>query len=181
VNEDAVLLLLGFSGVAATFAGFSAAVTVFGRRHRGEWHPEDRFRLRVMLANSLAACFFSFLPLVIAQSRLPLSAGLVIDSTLLGVFCIIVTIAASLARRKVNRQRPGASPTWFYVLFLVAESTTILSQILNVVGVPFGHVLVAFVGGLFTLLALAGSQFAFLVLKPLAETESSQTPWEPTP
>jgi hypothetical protein len=168
VSETIVLLLLGFAGVTATFAGFSAAVAVFGHHAQGEWNPVERFRLTVMLATALAACFFSFLPLVIAQAHLSETRTWTIDSALLGVFCVILMAVIPAARKRVNRALPGASPTWFYVLFVVAFSLTTLVQASNVAGVPFGHEPLPYLSGLFVLWMMAASEFAFLVLVPLS-------------
>src|SRR5882762_1337807 len=64
MDERTVLVLLGIASVAATFAGFSGVVAVFGRRAHGEWFLEDRFRLTNMLVTSLGAGLYAFIPLI---------------------------------------------------------------------------------------------------------------------
>src|SRR5258705_3450228 len=87
MDERTVLILLGFAGVAATFAGFSGVVAVFGRRAHGEWFLEDRFRLTNMLATSLGAGLYAFLPLIEAELHPHRASLWTVFSLLLFVYC----------------------------------------------------------------------------------------------
>jgi drug/metabolite transporter (DMT)-like permease len=62
--------------IAVTFAGFAGVVVVFRRESVHEWSPIDKFRLRLLLANSI-------LPLGLCVTAILL---LTIEPTLTGVW-----------------------------------------------------------------------------------------------
>jgi len=60
-------VLMAIAQVAATFAGFTGIVVVFGRRGQGAWH---RFVIKFILLASLGVLFFSFVPDVVAAAHI---------------------------------------------------------------------------------------------------------------
>jgi len=168
MNEHIVLVLLGIAGVAATFAGFSGVVAALDRRARGDWFPEERFRLINMVAISLGTCLFTFLPLVEELLGLSESALWVAASILMGAFCATYVLCAIPLRRRVGRSRPGSLPLWATVVFVLCLCSAAALQVLNVTAILVERRAGLYVAGLLLLLVAAGLQFAFLVLEPLS-------------
>lgn len=63
-------LLLTFAEIAATVAGFTGIVGVFGRQYSESDPRVDATRLRGMVENALLAVAFALIPLVMAQAGL---------------------------------------------------------------------------------------------------------------
>ena len=51
--------------IAVTLAGFAGVVVVFRRESVHEWSPIDKFRLRVLLINSILSVTFSMIGLLL--------------------------------------------------------------------------------------------------------------------
>ena len=98
MQEHSVLTLLGISGVAATFAGFSGVVAAFDRRAHGNWHPEERFRLINMVVIALSTCLLALTPLTEESLGLSESALWMTASILMGAFCVVYV---SVSMRKL--------------------------------------------------------------------------------
>jgi hypothetical protein len=167
MSEHALLTLLGISGVAATFAGFSGVVAAFERRARGDWRPEEHFRLINMVVLSLGTCLFAFVPLVGELLRLSESALWLTASLLAGASCAAYVLCAIPRRRRLGRSRPGVLPLWATVVFVLCLSAAAALQFLNAAAGPAGRGGGLYVAGLLLLLVAAGFQFAFLILAPL--------------
>jgi hypothetical protein len=168
MSEHTVLTLLGISGVSATFAGFSGVVAAFERRARGDWRPEEHFRLINMVALSLVTCLFAFVPLVEELFRISESALWGTASLLMGGFCAAYVLCAIPRRLRLRRSRPGVLPLWATVVFVLCLSSAAGLQILNAAAKPVGCEGALYVAGLLLLLVAAGFQFAFLILAPLS-------------
>jgi hypothetical protein len=63
-------------------AGFTSVIVVFSRRD-GEFHPADRFRIRVALVTSLGAAFLALVPVGLELTGLSPSAVWRVSSLLL--------------------------------------------------------------------------------------------------
>jgi hypothetical protein len=174
MHDHTVLILLGTAGVAATFAGFSGVVAVFGRRAQGEWFPEERFRLTNMLVISLGACLFAFVPLIEELFHSAERTLWTTASTLLGAFCVAYFLYALPQRWRLSRSRPGLLPVWASAMFILCLCFAMVLQALNAVAALFERGAGAYVAGLLLLLIAAGLQFAFLVLTPLGPAESGE-------
>jgi hypothetical protein len=164
MNEHTLLALLGIASVATTFAGFSGVVAVFGGRALGNWAPVERTRMTNLVIMSLSVCFFSFVP--IALDLLGVSDGTIWVCSSLGltffsgsyfVFSVLNTQALLHIRRSV------VSP-WVRIAFMVLLPAITVLQISNVLGFGFKPGPGPLVTGLLLILALAGIQFAHLVL-----------------
>jgi hypothetical protein len=171
MSEHALLALLGIASVAATFAGFSGVVAVFGGRALGDWAPVERTRMTNLLIMSLSVCLFSFVP--IAMDLLGASNGTIWVCSSLGltffsgsylVFSVINTQHLLHIRKSVVSQRVR-------IAFLVLLPATTVLQILNVLGFGFKPGPGPLATGLLLILVLAGIQFAYLVLIPVMKRE----------
>jgi hypothetical protein len=174
MNEHIVPVLLGIAGVAATFAGFSGVVAALDRRARGDWFPEERFRLMNMVVISLGTCLFTFVPLAEELFGLSKSTLWVTASILMGAFCAVYVLYAIPLRRRVGRSRPGSLPLWSTVVFVLCLCSAAALQALNATAILVERGAGLYVAGLLLLLVAAGIQFAFLVLAPLSPKNTKE-------
>ena len=167
MDETTVLILLGFAGVAATFAGFSGVVAVFGRRAHGEWFLEDRFRLTNMLVTSLGACLFAFVPLLGVLLHLHGPRNWTVSSLLLCAYCVAYIVKSYPHWQHLLRLHPGALSPRISVVVSGSFYSAALIQLMNAGSILFHREPGPYVLGLLLLLIIAGIQFALLVLRPL--------------
>jgi hypothetical protein len=167
MDERTVLILLGISGVAATFAGFSGVVAVFGRRAHGEWYLEDRFRLTNMLVTSLGACLFGFVPTVGVLLHLHERDLWAVSSLLMGGYCVTFFVNTLPILRHLTREHPGVLSLRASAVVFLSSGLAALLQLLNAVSILFHREPGPYVLGLLLLLIIAGLQFALLILRPL--------------
>jgi len=168
MDERTVLILLGIAGVAATFAGFSGVVAVFGRRAHGEWFLEDRFRLTNMLVTSLGACLFAFVPLSGVLLHLHGPGLWAVASILMCAYCVTYIVYLLPRWQHLLREHPGVLSLRASAVVLLSSSLAALLQLLNAASILFHREPGPYVLGLLLLLIIAGLQFALLVLRPLA-------------
>ena len=178
MDERTVLILLGIAGVAATFAGFSGVVAVFGRRAHGEWFLEDRFRLTNMLVTSLGVCLFAFLPTVGVLLHLHGPDLWAVASLLMCAYCVAYIGNLIPNWRHLILKHPGVLSPRASVVVWGASMLAALLQLLNAVSILFHREPGPYVLGLLLLLIIASLQFALLVLRPLTahhRTHSDET------
>jgi len=167
MDERTILILLGMAGVAATFAGFSGVVAVFGRRAHGEWFLEDRFRLTNMLVTSLGACLFAFLPTVGVLLHLHGPDLWAVASLLMGGYCVAYIVNLIPNWQHLILKHPGVLSARASVVIWASSVLAALLQLLNAIPILFHREPGPYVLGLLLLLIIAGLQFALLVLRPL--------------
>ena len=167
MDEQTVLILLGISGVSATFAGFSGVVAVFGRRAHGEWFLEDRFRLTNMLVTSLGACLFGFIPTVGVLLNIHDRDLWAISSLLMGGYCVAYILKLVPNWQHLLLKHPGVLSVRASTVVFLSSVLAALLQLLNVVSILFHREPGPYVLGLLLLLIIAGLQFALLILRPL--------------
>jgi len=167
LSEIAILTLSGIGAIAASFAGFSGVVVVFGERSHGDWLSKDRFRLVIMLAMSLSCCFFSFTPMVLNLFQVPPRQVWVYSSSLLGVSFFSFYMYVLPQSLRLMRYRMNNIDDVFSIVIIFVVSTAITMQALNATGLWFEIGPGAFVIGLLSLLFVSGIEFARLVLSPI--------------
>ena len=119
--------------IAVALAGFAGVVVVFRRESIHEWSPIDKFRLRLLLSNSilpLGLCVIALLlltvqPTLIGVWRWCSSVGFVVFLA----FGITVNISS---RRLHLRQLQDAPANFIFYLFAVLGWGAILLQLCNV-------------------------------------------------
>jgi len=178
VDERTVLILVSIATVAATFAGFSGVVAVFGRRAHGEWFLEDRFRLSNMLVASLGACLFAFVPILGLLLHLDEPWIWAIASILMCVYCVVHIMHLWPNWQHLLRAHPGVLSTKASVVVSGSLYLSTLLQILNAASILFHREAGPYVVGLVLLLVIAGLQFSLLVLRPLAAHRTHPHPAE---
>ena len=167
MDERTVLVLLGIASVAATFAGFSGVVAVFGRRAHGEWFLEDRFRLTNMLVTSLGAGLYAFIPLIEVDLHLHGPSLWTVSSLLLFVYCAAFMVSTLPHWWHLISKHPGVlSVPASYIVYL-SSGLAALVQLLNAASILFHREPGPYIVGLVFLLVIAGLQFALMVLRPL--------------
>ncbi len=150
--------------IAVTLAGFAGVVVVFRRESVHDWSPVDKFRLRLLLINSilpLALCVIGFLLLTIRPVPTEIwrwcsGIALVIS------FPFAITTAKSfrcLDSQQWQRERAG-SP--FYLFAILGIGATIL-QLSNV---AVFNAFWPFFTGITVHLLAAMTQFARIILLP---------------
>lgn len=162
-----LLTLLGIASVAATFAGFSGVVAVFGGRALRDWGPIERTRMTNLLIMSLSVCFYSFVP--IALDLLGVSDGTiwVCSSVGLTFFSGSYFVFSFLNTQELLHNRKSMVSLWVRIAFMVLLPAITVLQIWNALGFGFKPGPGPLATGLLLILALAGIQFAYLVLIPV--------------
>lgn len=167
MDERTVLVLLGIASVAATFAGFSGVVAVFGRRAHGEWFLEDRFRLTNMLVTSLGAGLYAFIPLIEAYLHLHGPTLWTIASLAMFVYCAAFIVTTLPHWLHLITKHPGVLSVPASFIVYLSSTLAALIQLLNAASILFHREPGPYVLGLVLLLVIAGLQFALMVLRPL--------------
>jgi len=99
--ESASADLQVFAEVAVAFAGFSALVSVIGRRPGGDDPRADSLRLRILVETALIVVVFSLLPIALAKFPLSELAVWRISSS---VFILTGAIGSVINARRLRGQ-----------------------------------------------------------------------------
>jgi hypothetical protein len=151
--------------IAVALAGFAGVVVVFRRESVHDWSPIDKFRLRLLLINSilpLALCVIGLLLLTIRPTPTGIwswSSGL----ALVILFPFAMKTAKSFRRldpQQLRRERAAGLP--FY-LFTILGTGAILLQLCNV---AILNAFWPFFTGIVVHLLAAMVQFARIILLP---------------
>ena len=120
--------------IAVALAGFAGVVVVFRRESVHEWSTIDKFRLRLLLANSilpLALCMAALLLLTIEP---PLTGVWRWCSSIAFVIFLLFAITTQTGFRRLHLQQlQGAPANLIYYLFLILGWGATLLQFYNVV------------------------------------------------
>jgi hypothetical protein len=152
--------------IAVALAGFAGVVVVFRRESVHEWSPIDKFRLRLLLMNSvlpLALCMLGLLFLAIK----PVPAG--IWKWCSGLAFIILVLFAVTSMRIFRRlglrqlQSYGRATHFVIYLFAVVGTAVTLLQLYNA-AVPGAFW--PFLSGIVFQLTAAMFQFMRIILMP---------------
>jgi len=151
--------------IAVALAGFAGVVVVFRRESVHDWTPIDKFRLRLLLINSilpLALCVIGFLLLTITP--VPTAIWRWCSALALVVlFPFVMTTAKrwrSLDPELLRRERAAGSP---FHLFAILGIGVILLQLCNI---AILNVFWPFFTGIVVQLLAAMVQFARIILLP---------------
>ena len=125
-------LLQTLAEVSVALAGFSGVVTVFGRRHTGEWDPADRLTLSFMLETSLAALFLSLLPLALLAAELSPRSTWIVMSGVLAAFLVVVDGAAISRYRRLPSDQQIALGRTLNTASLLGDLCVVVLQLFNV-------------------------------------------------
>ena len=151
--------------IAVALAGFAGVVVVFRRESVHEWSPIDKFRLRLLLTNSilpLALCMIGLLLLTVE----PVPAGIWRWSS---GFAFVILLPFAVERVKIFRrfdrqqlQSAHATGFVFYLSAILGTAATLL-QLYNaaVLGTFW-----PFFTGIVVQLVAAMFQFARIILVP---------------
>ncbi|MEN8184626.1 MAG: hypothetical protein ABFS46_19055 [Myxococcota bacterium] len=163
-------VFLTLAEVAIAFAGFASIAILFRRRDQGSWTPEDAFRYRSMLANSLFACAFAFLPLILGRFELTDQALWPTCSALLFIYYAYRVSANVPAAFRLAAQRGEQLPGDF-ALNIGNATIVLLLQLGNLLAFPFDRGPAPYLAGVALLLANAGTNFFKLVTVPKPSPE----------
>ena len=126
-------LYVGLTGVAVVFAGFAGISVVLTGRQPEQWRYVDAARLSTMIYMSLAAAFFSLLPVVVARLVSPTDSLWQICSALFLVFQVAATIRASRLLRRVYRLPDSdRAPVRHFILIGSLGALEMIALALNV-------------------------------------------------
>ena len=125
-------LLQTLAEVSVALAGFSGVVSVFGRRHTGDWDPADRLHLSFMLETSLAVLFLSLLPFALLSVELSPRPTWTIMSGVMAAYLVVTFGAATYRYRRLSRdQRTGLGRIYGFAMTL-GDSSVVILQLFNV-------------------------------------------------
>jgi hypothetical protein len=157
-------LLVGLGETAAVFAGFSSIVAALGVRSVAELRPIDRFRFSNLLVVSVSACLMAFLPLVLGGFAFTPASTWALASLSLALFSVCFLAWASVAARRVRKQRTPGGQSWMAALSVGVLAATVVAQCANALSWPFDRSAYIYVAGIFALVILSGLQFILLAL-----------------
>jgi hypothetical protein len=153
--------------VAVTLAGFAGIVVVFRPQSVHEWSPIDRFRLRLLLANSalpLVTSLFGILLLTVEPP--PASIWRWCSACSLAVTLPFVVSAARARAQITDSEFQTVNKPLYYLISLIGMGAAVL-QLLNIVA---WNQFWPFFTAIFVHLGSAVAQFVrFLVLPPHRE------------
>jgi hypothetical protein len=151
--------------VAVALAGFAGVVVVFRRRSVHEWSPVDKFRLQLLLTNSILPLAFCMVALLLLTIR-PEPAGtwrLCSGSTFVVSLPVAMTTMKSFRRLDPQQlKRAQASVLTFYLFSVIGTGTNLL-QLYNL---AILNAFWPFFTGIVVQLLAAMSQFARIILLP---------------
>jgi len=158
--------LSGFAEFALALAGFASIALVLGRRE-GVLPVGAGYVVRFMIANSLGPALLALLAVVLLELHMPEPAVWRVCSGLYLAVAFVAGVAS--AREEVRLAGEGALvfPPALRRTFWAMSGLAHLSQLVNLVGVPFGPSAGLLLLGLWVLLALAGLQFTALLFVTL--------------
>ena len=163
-------VFLTLAEVSVAFAGFANIAILFRLRDRGTWDPADAFRYRAMLANSLFASGFAFLPLILGRFELSDRALWSTCSALLLIYyaqrvLLNVPVAFRMAVQAGERLPRD------FVINIANAAVVLLLQLGNLIGLPFGRGPAPYLAGVALVVANAGTNFFRLVVVPKSTLE----------
>jgi hypothetical protein len=150
--------------IAVTLAGFAGVVVVFRRESVHEWSPIDKFRLRLLLANSILPLLLCMVGLLLLTIEPALTGLWRWCSSITFVIFLLFAITAETGFRRLHlQQRQGAPANLTYYLFSILGWGATLLQLYNVA--LLGTFWPFFTGIVIQLLG-AMLQFARMILLP---------------
>jgi hypothetical protein len=119
--------------VAVALAGFAGVVVVFRPQSLHQWSPVDRFRLRLLLHNSICPLAYALFGMFLLTIK-PTPLWIWRECSLFGLLFQMpgAIIAFKSSRRLIPAEFQGASKTLFYALGALGTATLVL-QIINIV------------------------------------------------
>ena len=118
--------------VAVTLAGFAGVVVVFRPQSLHQWAPVDRFRLRLLLHNSICPLAYALFGMFLLTIK-PMPLWIWRECSLFGLLFQLpgAFIAFKSSRRLSPDHFKGPSRMLFYSLGLLGTATLVL-QIINI-------------------------------------------------
>src|SRR2546423_5929421 len=147
--------------VAVALAGFAGVVVVFRPQSLHQWAAVDRFRLRLLLHNSICPLAYALFAMLLLTIK-PTPLWIWRDCSLFGLlFQMPGAIVAFRSSHKLTfNEFKGASRTLFYALGLLGTATLVL-QVINIAKL---NLFWPFFLSIFMHLIAAMLQFARMVL-----------------
>ena len=152
--------------VAATLAGFAGVVVVFRKESVHDWSAMDKFRLRLLLANSLLPLAFCMVGMLLLSIK-PTPVWIWRGARGFAAACLF-PFGATMGRRGFARDPlkiTGASRFVFYPLFVLGVAATLL-QVYNIAVLS---VFWAFYAAIVLQLLAATLQFVRIIVLPPEE------------
>lgn len=151
--------------IAVTLAGFAGVVVVFRRESVHDWTPIDKFRLRLLLANSilpLALCVIGLLLLTIK----PVPAGIWRwCSAAAVVVALPFAITTSRTFRRLDRQQLQSALSTRFTFYLLGIPGTV-ALLLQFWNIAVLNTFWPFFTGITVHLLAGMAQFARIILLP---------------
>jgi hypothetical protein len=147
--------------VAVTLAGFAGIVVVFLPESVHQWSSSDRFRLRLLLSNSIFPLAYSLFGMLLLTIKPVPASTWQWCSAFAAIFQVPFAIANFITPRRFSADEfKGMPKILFYPLFAIGVSTVLL-QLYNIAML---NRFWPFFAGIFVHLMAAMLQFVRLVL-----------------
>lgn len=146
-------ILSAAAQIAVALAGFAGVVVVFRRESIHEWSPIDKFRLRLLLSNSVFPLAYSVFAMLLLAMKPPPESIWRLCSGFAAV-CQIPFAITSINRAHALSPAAfkGASKVVFYPLFALASAVLLLQfynlAVLNLFWPFFAEIFVHLIGAM---------------------------------
>jgi|SRR5262249_39273564 len=163
MEPDAALSIA--SQIAVALAGFAGVVTAFRAQSVHEWEAIDKFRLRLLLTNSILPLAFCLIALSLLAIRpVPFHiwrwcTGVSVTTNI--AFAIGVSKDLATLRQVQSRAAPANRAAFYF--FSVVSAIGLLLQLYNIVSL---NVFWPFFVGIAVQLLAAMFQFMLMILRP---------------
>jgi len=121
---------------AIALAGFTSVVVVFSRRD-GEFHPADRFRIRIALVASLGAAFLALVPVGLELTDLSPSAVWRASSLVLVAAVAWDSIHADARLRRLSPEARAVLSSQLSTFLRLLRLFAFVAGLLNATGLLF--------------------------------------------
>jgi hypothetical protein len=155
-------ILISTAAIGVTLAGFIGVVAALGNRSQGRWRSAETLRLGFMLAASLLASVFSYLPLIIYHLGTSASDAWTYSSAALAINLIALSVIYRVGRSKLPPDERAEFSWKFRIPIQITLVLALIYLVRNTLRIPlsgFGPYLL----GVLWLLGLAAFQFTRLL------------------
>ena len=169
---DGESALQTISEVSITLAGLSGIAAAFRPHRISSWHPREQLTFWLVIADSLAALFFSVLPIALGFLQFTPSVTWGVSSAVLA-FYICTAIFVCVARSRQLEAEGDRTPNPIvWAIVLPASAAVALILLLSSVDVLFPRGLGIYYVGLLSLIVVACLAFVMFLRSPLQDRGS---------
>ena len=148
--------------VSVALAGFTGVIAAFGQRG-GRWTIINTLRFQVMLNASLAALFFSILPVAVHHMGAAPNITWAMSSGLLALYFVIMPSVDYRRARRIDALQGDQFRMWLFVVTCCVVVVAIVTQGMNALDIGFHRAFGPYLLGLCCVLLVCAFMFVRLL------------------